>query len=211
VNDRGRLLRSAARISALSCAVSMVIGAIAIALGTRDSSLALVAFGLESLVDGAASAVLVWRFGAEARRPHHGARLEQRVSRLIGGVLMVVAIYLVAAAVRSLITGPEAHVSSVSVALAAASLAVLPWIAFRKLSLARRLGSRSLRADGVLTLGGAVLAAMTLAAILLTRLLGFEAADPVSALVVAAALLSEAWRAVRGSEDVLREPGDFAE
>jgi divalent metal cation (Fe/Co/Zn/Cd) transporter len=55
----------------------------------------------------------------------------------------------------------------------------------------------------VLTLGGVVLAAMTLAAMLLARFLGFEAADPVSALVVAIALLFEAVRAFRGSEDVL--------
>jgi divalent metal cation (Fe/Co/Zn/Cd) transporter len=208
-NHRAALLHAAVRISALSCAVSAAIAVAAIILGIQADSLALVAFGLESVVDGAASAVLFWRFGVEASHPHRGAGLERRVSRLIGGVLAVVATYLTIAAVRSLIAGPEAHVSSASIALAGASLAVLPWIAYRKLSLARRLRSRSLRADGALTLGGAVLAAMTLAAILMARFLGFEAADPVAALIVAIALLSEAVRALRGAEDVLTDPEDL--
>jgi divalent metal cation (Fe/Co/Zn/Cd) transporter len=207
-DGRAGLLRAAARVSALSCLVSLVIAVFALVLGSATGSLALVAFGLESVVDSAASGVLLWRFGIEARHPHRGRRLEERVSRLIGAVLVVVATYLVTASVRALISGAATRESSASIALASASVALLPWIAYRKLTLARRLGSGSLRADGVLTLGGAVLAAMTLAAILITRYVGFEAADAVAALVVAAALLWEAARTFRGSDEVLGSPDD---
>ena len=57
-----RLLHAAVRVSALSMVVAASVAALAIASAVASGSLALAAFGLESLVDGACSAVLVWRF-----------------------------------------------------------------------------------------------------------------------------------------------------
>jgi divalent metal cation (Fe/Co/Zn/Cd) transporter len=85
------------------------------------------------------------------------------------------------------------------VVLAATAVVVLPGVAYRKLVLARRLGSRSLRADGLLTAGGAILAAITLAAVLVARYVRVEAADPAAALVVALVLLREAVGAFKES------------
>lgn len=199
MTHRAEPLAAAARISAVSFLVSLTVGVIAVLFGARSGSVALIAFGLESFVDSGASALLFWRFGVEARQPHRGEHLERRASRFIGRVLVVVAAYLVAAAIRALATGATSHPSPASIVLAAASVAVLPWIARRKLMLSGRLASRSLHADGVLTLAGAVLAAVTLAAILIARYLAFEAADPTAALIVAAALLVEGVGALRTS------------
>jgi divalent metal cation (Fe/Co/Zn/Cd) transporter len=186
------MVRAAARISGLSCAVSLSVAVVALVLGLRQGSLALIALGLESVVDAAASGVLVWRFGVEAREPHRAEVLEARASTAIGAVLLMVATYLIVASIRSLAAGPAARGSAGSIAIAAVSLCLLPPIAARKVTLARRIGSRSLRADGALTVAGAVLAAVTLAAVLITRYTGFEAADPIAALVVATALVPEA-------------------
>jgi divalent metal cation (Fe/Co/Zn/Cd) transporter len=199
VTRRAESLAAAAQISAVSCIVSLSVGAIALLLGTSAGSVALIAFGLESFVDGGASAMLFWRFGVESRQPHRAEHLERRASRIIGAVLLVVAVYLVAAAVRSLVAGPSSHPQSASIVLAAASVAVLPLIARRKLVLSGRLASRSLHADGVLTLAGAVLAGVTLAAILIARYSGFETADPLAALIVALALMVEAFGALKES------------
>ncbi len=199
MTHRSAPLAAAARISAVSFAVSLAAGSIALLFGTRAGSVALIAFGLESFVDSGASAMLFWRFGVEAREPHRAEHLERRASLIIATVLLLVAAYLMAAAARSLVIGPSSHPSAAAIVLAAASVVVLPWIARRKLVLSRRLASRSLHADGVLTLAGAVLAAVTLAAILVARYVGFRAADPVAALVVATALLAEAVGALRES------------
>jgi divalent metal cation (Fe/Co/Zn/Cd) transporter len=197
VNDRPSLLTAAARVSALSSGLAVGISTAALILASESGSLALVAFGLESIVDAGASGVLVWRFRVEGRKPDRGAHVEQRARRVIGFVLISVAVYLLTASIRSLVIGSHPHESTGSVTLAAASVVILPAVAYRKLALARGLGSRSLRADGLLTAGGAVLAAITLAAILLARYERVAAVDPAAALVVAVVLLREAISAFR--------------
>lgn len=199
VNDRASALRAATRISAISAGLGLAISAVALVLATASGSLALAAFGLESLVDAGASGVLVWRFGIERRDRDRGASVEQRARRVIGVVLLIVAVYLATASIRSLVVGPHPHESAGSAGLAAASLVVLPGVAYRKLALARRLGSRSLRADGLLTAVGAILAAITLLAVLLARYERAAAADPVAALIVAVVLFREAVGAFRDS------------
>jgi divalent metal cation (Fe/Co/Zn/Cd) transporter len=191
------LLRAAARISALSTALSSALCIAGIALANGTGSLALLAFGLESLVDAGASAVLVWRFRAEGREPERGAHVERRARWVIAFVLVSVAIYLLGASIWSLTVGREAHESIGSVVLASIGVVLLPGVAYRKLALARGLGSRSLRADGLLTAAGAGLAAITLSALLLARYAGIGLADPLAALVVALVLLREAAGAFR--------------
>jgi divalent metal cation (Fe/Co/Zn/Cd) transporter len=170
-----------------------------IAMASHTGSLALLAFGLESFVDAGASAVLVWRFRVEGRKPERGAHVERRARGVIGFVLVAVAIYLVGASIWSFTMGREAHESVGSVALASIGVVLLPGVAYRKLMLAGRLGSRSLRADGLLTAAGAGLAAITLGALLIARFADVAPADPAAALVVALVLLREALGAFRDS------------
>ncbi|HEX8100431.1 MAG TPA: cation transporter [Actinomycetota bacterium] len=196
MKDRSALLKSAVRVSALSTFVSLTLAVAAIALALGSSSLALLAFGLESLVDGSASAILVWRFGAEGRIPERGSHVESRARRVVGVVLLVVGLYLLGAAVRSLIVGARSHPSTEGILVTAAALLVLPALAYRKLVLARGLGSRALRADGLLTAGGAALAAVTLLAVVVARYVSVAAADPAAAIIVGVVLLREAVAAL---------------
>jgi divalent metal cation (Fe/Co/Zn/Cd) transporter len=197
VIDRASLLRAATTVSALSCAVSVALSTAALALAIDTGSLALAAFGLESMVDAGASGVLVWRFRVEGREPDRAAHVEQRARRLVGLVLVAVALYLGVASIRALVIGTTPHEAAGSVLLTASSVLVLPVLALRKLRLARQLGSRSLRADALLTAGGAVLGAITLAAVLVARYVRIEAADPAAALIVGVVLLREAAAALR--------------
>jgi divalent metal cation (Fe/Co/Zn/Cd) transporter len=74
------------------------------------------------------------------------------------------------------------------------SLLVLPWLGRRKLRVATALSSTALRGDGVLTLAGAALAAITLAALLVAAELGWWWADSVAALVISIGLAGEGLR-----------------
>jgi divalent metal cation (Fe/Co/Zn/Cd) transporter len=199
VNDRESRLHAAGAISALSLALGLAVGATALALAVTTGSLVLAAFGFESLVDAGASGLLIWRFRVERREPHRADVVERGAERALGVVLLVVSVYLAAASVRSLLAGSEAEESAASVLLAAVSAVLLPGIAWRKLSLARGLASRSLRADGLLTAVGAVLAGVTLVAVLVSRVTGVHAVDPVAALLVTLVLVREAASALRWS------------
>lgn len=196
--DRSRSLHAAARVSAVSLLVSLTLGTLAFILSAGTASLVLAAFGAESFIDGAASGVLVWRFGAERREPGRAAAVERKARTFVGVVLLVTALSLAVAAVRNLIVGPDSHPSAGSVVLAIVAVLVLPGLGWAKLRLAGLLESRALRSDGLLTMGGAVLAGITLLALMLTRLWHLHSADPIAAIVVGVVLAREGFAAVRG-------------
>jgi divalent metal cation (Fe/Co/Zn/Cd) transporter len=157
-------------------------------------SLALAGFALNALLDSSASLVLVWRFRRERIDPTAAERLERRAQVAICVAIVTVAVYVGFEAVRALASASHADESALGVTLAAVSLLVLPWLGQRKLQVAAALPSPALRGDGVLTLAAFALAAITLAAMLVTSTLGWWWADPLAALIIAVALTVEATR-----------------
>jgi divalent metal cation (Fe/Co/Zn/Cd) transporter len=164
-------------------------------------SVAWVAFGANSMLDGTASAVLVWRFGRERSGGNVDA-VERRAALAVGVVMSAVALYITGRAVSALVdhSGPEA--SSVGIVLSAASALVLPVLARAKLRLAAPLRSAGLRGDGVLSLAGAGLAATTLLSLVLDAALDWWWADSVAALLISGMLVVEGARTVIGARSL---------
>ena len=117
---------------------------------------------------------------------------------MAGAAFTLVAIYLTAQALRSLAAGTHASTSTFGIVEALAALAVLPYLAVAKYRLSRQLHSRALRADSLLTASGIALAAVALASLLVARATGWRTADLVGALLIAAALLWQGSRSLRG-------------
>lgn len=189
-------LRRALVLSALSVVWSGAVGSIATYTALIGGSLSLLGFGADAVIDAAASAALIWRFTAESRRPEHAHRLEQRAERLVGLALLVLAVYLGGASIRSLLAGARPETSALAVAILLASVLVLPLLAIAKHRLAARLGSGALRADSILTAAAALLAAISLSSLVAADALGLWWADAVAALAVGAILLREGWSSV---------------
>jgi cation diffusion facilitator family transporter len=192
------LVAAAVRVSSISIGWSLVVGIVAVVIGVAESSLALVALGLESLIDGSASVMLVWRFGVERRDPDRARRVEHVASRVIAVTLLVVAAYVTAQAVRALVTGSEPDGAVAGVVIAAASIVVLPFLAVAKFRLARRLESAALRGDGVLTTAGAVLACAVLLGLVGNGAFGWWWSDAAAALLIAAFLARDGWATLSG-------------
>jgi divalent metal cation (Fe/Co/Zn/Cd) transporter len=126
---------------------------------------------------------------------------------VVGALLALIALYLVVRASIALADhyGPSA--SPLGITLSGASIAVLPVLGLNKLRLARSLGSRALRADGVLSAAGAALAAAALAGLALSTGLDLWWADSAAALLIALALVRESvltLQSSRGSEATSR-------
>lgn len=117
--------------------------------------------------------------------------IERRAARVVGGILVLIGLYLAVAAVVALTNHSHPQRTVVGIALTAASLLVLPVLARAKLRLAGQLGSSALRGDGVLSLAGAALAGATLAGLLAESAFGWWWADALAALVIAGTLLRE--------------------
>lgn len=191
---------SLTRLAVVACAGSVVwelaAGIAAIMLGTAAGSVALVAFGLDSLVNASASGVLVWRFGREGRSGADSGRVEHIAVRLVGAALVMSALYVTAQAIFALAGRSGPGHTAAGLVLAGASVLVLPVLARLKLRLARDLGSRALRGDGVLSAAGAGLAAATLLGLVVGGAFGWWWADSAAALVIVGALAREGRRAL---------------
>jgi divalent metal cation (Fe/Co/Zn/Cd) transporter len=192
--SRASLVAYAIRLSFLTIAWNAVVGVAALVSSIVSGSLALGGFALNMLIDTSASFVLVWRFTHESRDPEAAHRLEERAQVGIAVAMFAVAAYVAIQAVRALVDRSHPGTSVLGAILALASLLVLPPLARVKLRVASELPSRALRGDGVLTAASAGLAAMALMALLANSLFDWWWADPVSALVIAAALVAEASR-----------------
>jgi divalent metal cation (Fe/Co/Zn/Cd) transporter len=195
VRPRAHGLVAAIRLSYATIGWDVVAGTVAVTSALVYGSISLAAFGLSMLIDTGASVALVWRFRREVRDPEGADRLEARAEVAIGIAMVAAALYLVAESAHSLSRGSHASTALPGIVVSVASLVFLPWLARAKWRVAAELGSRALRGDSLLTAASATLAAITLAALLANRWLGWWWADAVAAIAIAAALLFEATRA----------------
>ena len=172
---------------------NVVEAVVALTAGARASSAALIGFGLDSAVEVSSAAVVAWQFAADDPEDR-----EEKALRLIAFSFFALAGYVAVDATRSLLGFGEARPSPVGVALAAASLIIMPALSLTQRRAARELGSRSAFADSKQTLLCSYLSAALLVGLLLNMRLGWAWADGVAALVIAALAVREGVNARRG-------------
>ncbi len=100
--------------------------AVAIAAGIIVSSIALVGFGLHSVIEFAAAAVVVWQLRGEAEDR------ETRAVRLIGVTFFALAAYLAVPSIRDLVTQARAGQSVPGLAVTSAALVIMPSLPIAK-------------------------------------------------------------------------------
>jgi cation diffusion facilitator family transporter len=191
--SRQRMVKTALRLVTASVAFGGVSGTVSVIAGLHGHSLAVLAAGLDVLADVAGSAVLIWRFRAERRRPGHSAALEQRAAIIVAAALAVTGAALTVESVIALLSGSRPDTSPVALIVAGVSLAVLTPLAYAKRRLGGQMRSRALRGDGTLSGIGATTSLLALAALALYHAYGWWWADRVAALVVAVIAAAEAW------------------
>lgn len=191
-------LRAAHRarlLSWISLAWMAVEGAVAITAGVLAGSIALVAFGLDSAIEGFASLVIVWRFTGQRL---HSESAERRAQKLVAIQFFLLAPWVTFEALRDLVAGHEAETSVLGIVLVTTSLIAMPVLGIAKRRLANTLGSAATRGEGTQNLLCAYLAAAVLIGLLGNALLGLWWLDPVAALVVAGIAVREGIQSWRG-------------
>lgn len=198
VPDHDALLARGRRLQYATIAWNMMEVFVTVGLGIAAASIALIAFGLDSLVEVFASAVVIW-FIAN----HHEERRAKRALRLVGAAFAVLAVYLVAASVYNLARSDVADSSPFGIAYLAVTACVMFGLAKTKQSLAAVLSSDPLAAEARMTFLDGCLATGILVALVLNAVWGIWWADPAAALLVAAFCAREAvenWRESREAQ-----------
>lgn len=170
-------------------------GAIAITAGVLAGSIALVAFGADSAIEGAASLVIVWRFTGH-RLASRAA--EGRAQKLVAVQFFILAPWVSFEAIHHLADGSQPEVTVVGMVLVATSLVGMPILGVAKQRLATTLGSEATHGEGAQNLLCAYLAGAVLLGLSGNALFGWWWLDPIAALAVAAVAVREGVETWRG-------------
>ena len=194
---RPNLERRARRLALGGNAWHLVEFAIAIAAGIAASSVALVAFGIDSLIEFAAGGVIIWLFSA-GRGASPAA--ERRAQQLIAISFFALAAYVVADSIRAF-TGDHPEVSYVGIGLALVTAPTMPLLARAKRRVGARLNSRATTSEANQNMICAYLSIALLVGLGANALLGWWWADPIAGLVIAVVAVREGRDAWGGEDD----------
>jgi len=170
-------------------------GAVAITAGIAASSIALIGFGLDSVVEGVASLIIVWRFTGS--RVFSNAA-EHRAQRLVAVQFFLLAPYVAFESIKALAAGEHPDVTWVGIALAAGSVVLMPALGIAKERLADQMGSAATKGEGRQNVLCAYLAGALLIGLLGNAAVGAWWLDPVVGLLIAAVAVKEGIEAWRG-------------
>jgi divalent metal cation (Fe/Co/Zn/Cd) transporter len=170
---------------------------VALAAGAVAGSVALIGFGLDSLIEMSSGGILLWRLHSDHDEERREA-VEQRALKLVGASLLALSVYVAGESVFNLVRHEAPERSLPGVALAIVSLVVMPLLARAKRRVASAIESRALHADSRQTDICVYLSAVLLLGLLLNAALGWWWADPAAALVMVPLIAYEGTQALRG-------------
>ncbi|MBM3907114.1 MAG: cation transporter [Gemmatimonadetes bacterium] len=196
--SRAALVTRSRRLNLATLAYNALEGVVAISSGLVAGSVALIGFGIDSGIELSASFVALWRLRHDAD-PSRRERVERLAHRLIGALFLALALYVTVEATRALWNREAPDASPIGIALAAASVLVMPWLARAKRRVGQALGSRALTAEATQTSLCMWLSAILLAGLLLNAMLGWWWADPVAALAMVPIIAKEGVEGIRGA------------
>ena len=180
---RPALLRRGQRLAYFTIAYNLLEGLVSLIAGALAGSVSLVGFGIDSFIEVTSAAAVLWRL----RHDTNAARREQdeRTSlRIVGACFVALAAYIVYESGESLLRSRPPERSIPGIAIAAASLVIMPLLSRAKRRIAAALGSGAMHADSRQTDFCAWLSAILLGGLLLNALAGWWWADPVAALLM---------------------------
>ena len=193
--QRARLERRARLLAWGGIGWHVVEFGIALGAGIAAGSIALIGFGADSLIESVAGLVVVWLFTG-ARLGSHGA--ERQAQRMISLSFYLLAAYVTAEAVNTLVGQDHPETSWVGIGLAAFTAPTMPLFAIVKRRVANRLHSAAAVKEASQTQLCAYLSVALLVGLLANALAGWWWADPLAALAIAAVAVKEGRESWRG-------------
>jgi divalent metal cation (Fe/Co/Zn/Cd) transporter len=195
--SRPALVRRGLALNYLTIGYNVLEAIVALGAGIVAGSVALVGFGLDSVIEVTASGAAQWRLRADldaARRE----RVERATQRIIGWSFLALAAYVAYDSVSAILQREPPERSFVGLVILALSAVVMPVLARAKRRVARAMTSRALEADAMQTSLCAYLSVIALAGVVLNAALGWWWADPVAALAMVPLIAREGMEGVRG-------------
>ncbi len=143
-------IRAGIRVEWLTIVWMAIEAIVSVGAGLAAGSIALIAFGVDSVIELVSAGVLLWRLRLESRGAVTPAQIEwaeHRASRVVGWSLLLLAVYVIIQSAYDLWTRAAPESSPVGIALAAAALLVMPALIRTKLKVSSAINSPALKGD----------------------------------------------------------------
>jgi len=186
------VLRRILRIQVFTLIWMFLEAAVSLLAAWRAHSPALLAFGGDSAIELVSALVVYWRFRFHSTE----LKSEKFATRIAGGLLFILAAYVLLASGAALLGRREARPSLAGIALLLVAAVVMPWLAGQKRKLSALASSAALRADAAESAVCGYMAWIALAGLSINAAWGIKWADPLAALFLTPFILREAWEAV---------------
>ncbi|MCF7886396.1 MAG: cation transporter [Candidatus Marinimicrobia bacterium] len=190
--DTKKLYKKGLRLEYFTVSYNFIEAGVAILFGTIASSIALVGFGMDSIVETLSGFVLIWRlYQHENMTDSEEEKIEKRAMKFVAITFFVLGTYVLVQSVLKLISGTPPDPSLPGIILAFVSLIIMPFLAYQKVKVGKQINSRALVADAKETIACAFLSAALLLGLGLNYLFGLWQADPIVGLVIVFFLFRE--------------------
>ncbi|MGI2336758.1 MAG: cation diffusion facilitator family transporter [Dehalogenimonas sp.] len=202
MNNDYSLHRKALILSYFTLAYNIVEFILSIIAGMLSGSIALISFGLDSLVESLSAGIMVWRFRNHGNiSEDEEERIEHRAEKLVGYTFFILAIYILYESIKKLVVSEIPEPSLFGIFIALASIIIMPVLYRMKYDTGKSLNSRSLIADSKETLACVFLSVALLIGLSFNYLFGFWQADPIIGLVIAIFLIREGKEILSSEEE----------
>jgi divalent metal cation (Fe/Co/Zn/Cd) transporter len=196
---RTALVRRGLRLSYLTIGYNALEALVSLIAGLAAGSVALVSFGIDSVIEVTASGAAQWRLRADMHEERR-ERAERATRRVIGWCFLALAVYVLYESAETLWRRARPESSVVGIAILTLSVVVMPLLARAKRKVARAMRSGALESEATETALCAYLSAIALAGVALNAALGWWWADPVAALAMIPIIAKEGLEGIRGRD-----------
>ncbi len=181
---------------------NIVEAAVSIVFGSMANSIALVGFGLDSVVESLSGGVLIWRLRKHGKiSPEEEEQVEKKAMRFVALTFFVLGLYVLFQSLKKLIVREIPEPSLPGMIIAAVSIIVMPVLTWQKYKTGKQIGSRALIADSKETLACAFLSVALLLGLGGNYVFGFWQADPIVGLIIFAFLFREGLESWKESQE----------
>jgi divalent metal cation (Fe/Co/Zn/Cd) transporter len=201
--DRTALLKKGVLLEYGAIGWNVVAVITAVAAGIVTDSIALVGFGLDSIIVSVSSGMVLWRLHLELEGEKSKDELtitERRVLFVSGVVFFLLSLYIMNESGSKLYYKEKSDESIVGLVLSIVSLIAMPVLAVTKLRVSKAMESRTLRDDAIRTAIFIYLSVMLFLGLGLRAWLGWWWADPIAALLMVPLIVRGGWEAIEESK-----------
>lgn len=172
---------------------------LAIVFGKMANSIALIGFGLDSIVESLSGFVLIWRLHKHGKiSEEEEEKAERKAMKFVAATFFILGGYVLFQSLKKLVTKEIPDPSLPGIILAVVSIVVMPVLSFQKIKTGKEIKSKALVADAKETFACAMLSIALLLGLSLNYALGIWQADAIAGLIIVIFLIREgceSWEA----------------